>query len=144
MKFRWGIRSDQNGQDEGVAEDEHMSHDIEESSAQPRKSGRAGTVSSSQMVSGTGDNKQARTKERSIRYIIEKVSQWRKLYNGYMDENHVLRRMSLEEAADKVKVSKKSLDDYLSQLRQGRALGFNFNARKDEKVGELRQFVKSN
>jgi hypothetical protein len=102
MKFLWGIRSDQNGQDEGVGEDEHMSHDVEDSSAQIRKSGRAGTISSSQMVSGTGDNKQARTKERSIRYIIEKVSQWRKLYNGYMDENHVLRRMSLEEAADKV------------------------------------------
>jgi len=52
--------------------------------------------------------------------------------------------MSLEEAADKVAVSKKSLDDYLSQLRQGRALGFNFNQFKDEKVGYLRQFVKEN
>jgi hypothetical protein len=31
-----------------------------------------------------------------------------------MDENHVLKRMSLEAAADKVGVSKKSLDDYLS------------------------------
>ena len=61
-----------------------------------------------------------------------------------MDENHQLRRMSLEEAADKVGVSKKSLDDYLSQLRQGRALGFNFNQYKDEKVGYLRQFVKEN
>jgi hypothetical protein len=141
MKFLWGIRSDQNGHEEGAGEEEHMSHDVEESSAQPRKSGRAGTMTSSQMISG-GDNKQARTKERSIRYIIEKVSQWRKLYNGYMDENHVLCRMSLEQAAEKVNVSKKSLDDYLSQLRQGRALGFNFNARKDEKVGELRQFVK--
>ena len=59
-----------------------------------------------------------------------------------MDENHVLKRMSLEDAAEKVGVSKKSLDDYLSQLRQGRALGFNFNARKEEKVGVLRQFVK--
>jgi hypothetical protein len=102
MKFLWGIRSDQNGQDEVAGEDEHMSHDVEESSAQPRKSGRAGTISSSQMIAVGGENKQARTKERSIRYIIEKVSQWRKLYNGYMDENHVLRRMSLEEAADKV------------------------------------------
>ena len=142
MKFLWGIRSDQNGHDDGAGEEEHMSHDVEESSAQPRKSGRAGTMTSSQMISAGGENKQARTKERSIRYIIEKVSQWRKLYNGYMDENHVLCRMSLEQAADKVNVSKKSLDDYLSQLRQGRALGFNFNARKDEKVGELRQFVK--
>lgn len=52
--------------------------------------------------------------------------------------------MSLEEAADKVGVSKKSLDDYLSQLRQGRALGFNFNLNKNQKVGDLRQFVKTN
>ena len=55
-----------------------------------------------------------------------------------MDENHQLRRMSLEEAAEKVGVSKKSLDDYLSQLRQGRTLGFDFNVHKNEKVGFLR------
>mmetsp|Transcript_17825 Transcript_17825/g.12778 ORF Transcript_17825/g.12778 Transcript_17825/m.12778 type:complete len:81 (-) Transcript_17825:51-293(-) len=61
-----------------------------------------------------------------------------------MDENHQLRRMSLEDAADKVGVSKKSLDDYLSQLRQGRALGFDFNLNKDLKVGYLRQYVKDN
>ena len=59
-----------------------------------------------------------------------------------MDENHKLVRMSLEDAAEKVGVSKKSLDDYLSQLRQGRALGFDFNENKDKNVGHLRQFVK--
>ncbi len=83
-----------------------------------------------------------RTKERTIGYIIEKVSQWRKLYNGYMDENHQQKRMSLEEAAQQVSVSKKSLDDYLSQLRQGRTYGFDFNENKDSRVGVLRQFVK--
>ena len=77
------------------------------------------------------DKDHKRTKERTIGYIIEKVSQWRKLYNGFMDENHQLKRMSLEDAAEKVGVSKKSLDDYLSQLRQGRQLGFNFNENKD-------------
>jgi hypothetical protein len=88
------------------------------------------------------DKEPKRTKERSIKYIIEKVSQWRKLYNGYMDENHQLVRMSLEDAAEKVGVSKKSLDDYLSQLRQGRAQGYDFNKNKDQNVGHLRQFVK--
>ncbi len=44
MKFLWGIRSDQNGQDEGAAEEEPMSHDNDDSSAPPRKSGRAGTI----------------------------------------------------------------------------------------------------
>lgn len=52
--------------------------------------------------------------------------------------------MSLEDAAEKVGVSKKSLDDYLSQLRQGRTVGFDFNMHKHEKVGYLRQFVKEN
>lgn len=28
-----------------------------------------------------------RNKERSIGFVIEKVTQWRKLYNGYYDEN---------------------------------------------------------
>lgn len=50
--------------------------------------------------------------------------------------------MSLERAADKVGVSKKSLDDYLAQLRAGRQFGYDFNANKDKKVGVLRRFVK--
>ena len=83
-----------------------------------------------------------RNKERSISFIIEKVTQWRKLYNGFYDENQELKRMSLEQAAIEVGVSKKSLDDYLSQIRQGRQNGFDFNKNKDEKVGKLRSFNK--
>jgi hypothetical protein len=50
--------------------------------------------------------------------------------------------MSLEQAAEKVGVSKKSLDDYLAQLRAGRNFGYDFNLNKDKKVGDLRKFVK--
>ena len=50
--------------------------------------------------------------------------------------------MSLEDAATMVGVSKKSLDDYLSQIRLGRYNGFDFNKNKDEKVGKLRYFNK--
>ena len=50
--------------------------------------------------------------------------------------------MSLEAAANEVGVSKKSLDDYLSQIRQGRQNGFDFNKNRDEKVGKLRNFKK--
>lgn len=50
--------------------------------------------------------------------------------------------MSLEDAATNVGVSKKSLDDYLSQIRLGRYNGFDFNRNKDEKVGKLRYFNK--
>ena len=45
--------------------------------------------------------------------------------------------MSLEAAAEKVGVSKKSLDDYLAQLRAGRQFGYDFNANKEKKIGIL-------
>jgi hypothetical protein len=60
-----------------------------------------------------GLNPLKRTKERTIQDIIEKVSLWRKLYNGVNDSEGNLLRYSLEDAAQKVGVSKKSLDDYL-------------------------------
>ena len=50
--------------------------------------------------------------------------------------------MTLEDAAIKVNISKKSLDDYLSQIRLGRQNGFDFNENKNEKVGKLRIFNK--
>jgi cell division protein FtsI/penicillin-binding protein 2 len=45
---------------------------------------------------------------------------------------------------NKVGVSKKSLDDYLLQLRFGKKLGFDFEKYKNERVGVLRKFVKQN
>jgi len=83
-----------------------------------------------------------RTKERKIGYIIEKVNTWRKLYNGFQDENGKFTKYSLDEAAKIIGISKKSLDDYLLQLRLGRRFGFDFNSNKNTKVGILRSFVK--
>ena len=37
-----------------------------------------------------------RNKERSIGFIIDKVTEWRRLYNGFLDENQEIERMSLE------------------------------------------------
>lgn len=73
---------------------------------------------------------------------------WRKLYNGVMipteqeGQEPKLQRWSLEEAAKEVGVSKKSLDDYLLQLRFGKKFNFDFEKNKLEKVGTLRHFVK--
>jgi len=53
-----------------------------------------------------------------------------------------LQRWSLEDAAKKVNVSKKSLDDYLLQLRFGKKFGFDFEKHRESKVGVLRSFVK--
>ena len=83
-----------------------------------------------------------RTKERKIEFIIEKVNAWRKLYNGCYNEKGEYTRYSLDQAAKMVGISKKSMDDYLLQLRLGRKYGFNFNLNKNKKVGVLRAFVK--
>jgi len=88
--------------------------------------------------------KNKRTKERKIGFIIEKVNSWRKLYNGFNDENGKFTKYSLDEASKIIGISRKSLDDYLLQLRLGRKFGFDFNSNKGEKVGILRSFVKKN
>ena len=80
----------------------------------------------------------AKKRERKIGYIIEKVYAWRKLYNGYLDDNDKFIKYPLEEAAKKIGVSKKSLDDYLLQIRFGRKCEFNFDENKNEKIGTLR------
>eukprot|EP00826_Nyctotherus_ovalis_P065189 TRINITY_DN9578_c0_g2_i5.p3 TRINITY_DN9578_c0_g2~~TRINITY_DN9578_c0_g2_i5.p3 ORF type:complete len:103 (-),score=37.85 TRINITY_DN9578_c0_g2_i5:94-402(-) len=59
-----------------------------------------------------------------------------------MDGNGDSVRYSLEEAAEKVGISKKSLDDYMLQLKLGRKYGFNFQENKDKNVGVLRTFIK--
>lgn len=90
----------------------------------------------------TSHQSSRRTKERKIGFIIEKVSKWRKLYNGVPTAKGEMVKVTLEEAASKIGISKKSLDDYLLQLRFGRKFGFNFQEHKDDKVGVLRAYVK--
>lgn len=83
-----------------------------------------------------------RNKERKIGEIIEKVNEWRTYYTGTMDENGKQVKYSLEDASKVVGIAKKTLDDYLLQLRAGKKYGFDFQANKDAKVGMLRAFVK--
>lgn len=52
-------------------------------------------------------------------------------------------KVSLVDAANSVGISKKSLDDYFCQLRLGQKYGFDFKANLDNKIGELRAFVKA-
>lgn len=83
-----------------------------------------------------------RTKERRIGHVIEKVIEWRKLYSGTSDQSRQHQKFSLEDAAKKVRISKKSLDDYMYQIRNGYYTGFNFNEHYNEKVGILRDYVR--
>ena len=86
-------------------------------------------------------------KERTIADVIEKVSTWRALYNGIMIPGtaageHKLQRMCLKDAAARIGISKKSLDDYLLHLRFGKKFGYDFEKYKHENIGKLRLFVK--
>jgi len=83
-----------------------------------------------------------RPKERKISFVINKVMEWRKLYTGMIDDNGQIIKYSLEDAADKVGISKKSLDDYMLQLRLGKKYGFDFHQHKDNKIGILRTYIK--
>jgi hypothetical protein len=70
------------------------------------------------------------------------VSLWRKLYNGVDLGNGETVRYSLEDSARLVGISKKSLDDYLLQLRFGRMYGFDFLKHQCDNIGQLRKFVR--
>lgn len=84
-----------------------------------------------------------RAKERKIGYIIKKVYLWKKLYEGVVDRNGKKIKMTLQDAAEKVDISKKSLDEYLNQIKYGKVFGFDFNKHRNDKVGVLRGFVKT-
>lgn len=77
-----------------------------------------------------------RANEKRIDYIIRKVFEWKELRN--LTGN----KMSLIEAAEIVGLSKKTLDEYYNQIRDGRKYGFDFNRFKLYKVNILRGYVK--
>ena len=57
-----------------------------------------------------------RIKERVIGEVIEKVDLWRKMHEG-IEENGKKVQIPLDVAAHRVGISKKTLDDYLFQLK---------------------------
>ena len=60
---------------------------------------------------------QKRAKERKIGNIVEKVYIWRKLFSGYTTKEGQHLKLTLEEASRRIGISKKSLDDYLIQIK---------------------------
>jgi len=60
-------------------------------------------------------NKKERSKERTIKEVIELIQKWRNYHSHPPDG----KKKNLQEAAKFVGVSKKSLDDYYYQLRIG-------------------------
>ena len=77
-----------------------------------------------------------RSKEKRIGFIVKKVFEWKGL------RKLSKRKMSLQEAAQNVNMSKKTLDEYYNQIKEGKKFGFDFNKYKRDKVKVLRGFVK--
>ena len=77
-----------------------------------------------------------RSKEKRIGFIVKKVFEWKGL------RKLSKRKMSLQEAAQNVNMSKKTLDEYYNQIKEGKKFGFDFNRYKRDKVNVLRGFVK--
>ena len=82
-----------------------------------------------------------RAKELTIKEVIHKVGLWRQLWSG-VQEGNTLNRYTLDEAAKKVNISRKTLDDYLLQLRLGKKYGFDFKNNQESLIGMLRRFVR--
>lgn len=56
---------------------------------------------------------------------------------------HEVGNFSLKNAANFVGVSKKTLDDYFLVLRVGEELGYDYEANLKNKIGHLRNFIRS-
>ena len=74
-------------------------------------------------------------KERQIKEVMELVERWR----GYHDGKE---KLNLDVAANKVKIARKTLDDYHLCLRRAKYYNFDFEGNKFEKMGFLRKFIR--
>ena len=77
-----------------------------------------------------------RANEKRIGFVVKKVFQW-KGFRKYTDN-----KMSLIEAAKNVRLSKKTLDEYFNQIKEGKKYNFDFNKHKKDKVNIPRKKIK--
>lgn len=84
-----------------------------------------------------GTSRKMRASELSIEEALRKVCLWRRLYSGVI-KNGNLMRYSLNDAAKKVGIARKSLDDFLLQIRLGKQYNFDFKNNQKDRIGKLR------
>ncbi|CAD8175582.1 unnamed protein product [Paramecium octaurelia] len=83
-----------------------------------------------------------RVKERSILDAKQSVDEWRKLFkNGETDQNGNKIKYSLKQAAEKVGVPKKTLEDYHQLLKKAEQF-IDLNEVGNKKMGYLRSYLK--
>jgi hypothetical protein len=92
------------------------------------------------------ENKQLTNNKRNrkIGDIVKIVYAQRKFFNGYYNDEGEKINCNLDEASKKVKEKRKTLDDYLKQLRDAREKEFDFNKNKDKPISDLRSFNEKN
>ncbi|CAD8163420.1 unnamed protein product [Paramecium pentaurelia] len=84
-----------------------------------------------------------RVKERSIGDAYYRVQQWRYIFRNGIQENGILKKVTLKEAADLVKVPKKTLEDYIQIFNKAQLL-INIKEISEKKMGYLRSYMKKN
>ncbi|CAK66831.1 unnamed protein product (macronuclear) [Paramecium tetraurelia] len=83
-----------------------------------------------------------RVKERSVQMAVEKVEEWRHLFeNGKVDNQGNLKKLTLQQAAEEVGIPKKTLEDYYQLIKKAKEIQ-PIEQLYDHKMGYLRQLIK--
>lgn len=82
------------------------------------------------------------SRKRKLKNIIKLVYKSRKLFNGFINEEGIFVKFSLEKAASIVGIPVKTLQDYLRLIRFAREAHFDFNKNKDKTISFLRKYLK--
>ena len=82
------------------------------------------------------------SRKRKLKNIIKLVYKCRKLFNGFINEEGIFVKYSLEKAASIVGIPVKTLQDYLRLIRFAREAHFDFNKNKDKTISFLRKYLK--
>ena len=96
------------------------------------------------LISNNMKNTELNKRTRKIGEVVKIVYSQRKFFNGYYNDEGETVKYNLEEASKKVNIKRKTLDDYLKQLRKAREKGFDFNKHKNESIAFLRSFNEKN
>jgi len=97
----------------------------------------------SKMVEQKSEKSPEGLKDNTIGSVVEIVKKWRELYGGYIIPEGRKIKYTLDKAAEILGIQKKTLDDYLQQIKKAATYGFDFEQHKDKQIGYLRNFVKS-
>ena len=82
------------------------------------------------------------SRKRKLKNVIKLVYKSRKLFNGFVNEEGIFVKYSLEKAASIVGIPVKTLQDYLRLIRFAREAHFDFNKNKDKTISFLRKYLK--